>query len=92
MVFVVLSAYYKHGEVVMEVFSDHSKLRTYLMDCIDQYKPGFDFENHEDSEYDMGDEIEGVYALIKLAVELGQMHVELQRGWGILKIMEIHEK
>jgi chemotaxis regulatin CheY-phosphate phosphatase CheZ len=85
-IFVVTTAYYKHGEADSKIFTDIGCLEEYLTEEIRGY--GYDSEL-ESSNYDVNDKDERIYALAETAVRLGRAYVDDQIGWGILKITEI---
>jgi len=85
-VFVVTTAYYKHGEADTEIFTDIGYFEEYLLGEIRKSDCDFVLES---SNYDVNDSDERIYALAETAVRLGKAYVQDQNGWGILKITEI---
>jgi hypothetical protein len=87
-IFVVLTAYYKHGEADTKIFMNRVSLENYLIEQIKKYNSGWTLE--EDSLLDPS--VDGrFYALIRIAVHIGKTYVSDQNGWGVIKITEICE-
>lgn len=79
-IYVVLSAYYKHGEADIEIIRGDDNLDIYLRDELPKY--------HYIDEEEL-DEIEDILALIDFAIEKGNKQIDEQWGWGILNIVKI---
>lgn len=87
-IFVVLTAYYKHGEADTEIFMGRESLEDYLSEQMKKYNPDWTLE--VDSLLDPTDDGR-FYALIRSAVGIGKTYVDNQNGWGVIKITEICE-
>ena len=80
--FIVLTAYYKHGEADVEIY-DRGEIVEFLREKLQRY--GIDPDDEDDED----DEDEKLESLIIKTVKYGQKNVREQNGWGVLKIIEI---
>jgi hypothetical protein len=77
MKYVVVSTYYKHAEYDLQIFQNEEELRDFLEKELRSYEEYFrpvDTNNMT------------LFELIRKTVDLGNIIVEEERGWGVREI------
>ena len=79
-IWIVLRAYYTHGEAATKIFFNDHDLAAYLKTFIDE---------SNDSEYGLSeddDDVDPFLDLVYTSVLIGRRRIREQIGWGILEI------